>query len=44
MLELKALTKSYSNERRVLDRLSWTFEPGEFVAIMGDSGSANRPC
>jgi putative ABC transport system ATP-binding protein len=38
MLELRNLTKSYSNERRVLDRLSWTFGPGEFVAIMGDSG------
>ncbi|WP_342119663.1 ABC transporter ATP-binding protein [Pseudoduganella sp. OTU4001] len=38
MLELRNLTKSYSNERRVLDRLSWTFAPGEFVAIMGDSG------
>ncbi|MCE3261838.1 MAG: transporter ATP-binding protein [Pseudoduganella sp.] len=38
MLELRHLTKSYSPERRVLDRLSWTFAPGEFVAIMGDSG------
>lgn len=38
MLELRNLSKSYSNERRVLDRLSWTFAPGEFVAIMGDSG------
>ncbi len=38
MLELRKLTKSYSNERRVLDGLSWTFAPGEFVAIMGDSG------
>ena len=38
MLELRNLSKSYSSERRVLDRLSWTFAPGEFVAIMGDSG------
>jgi len=38
MLRLQNLTKSYSNERRVLDRLSWNFAPGEFVAIMGDSG------
>lgn len=38
MLELRQLTKSYSDERRVLDRLSWTFAPGEFIAIMGDSG------
>jgi putative ABC transport system ATP-binding protein len=38
MLQLRELSKSYSQERRVLDRLSWTFAPGEFVAIMGDSG------
>ncbi|XLZ72123.1 ABC transporter ATP-binding protein [Massilia sp. SR12] len=38
MLELRQLTKSYSHDRRVLDQLSWTFAPGEFVAIMGDSG------
>ncbi len=38
MLQLRELSKSYSKERRVLDRLSWTFAPGEFVAIMGDSG------
>jgi putative ABC transport system ATP-binding protein len=38
MLELKNLSKSYAAERRVLDRLSWTFAAGEFVAIMGDSG------
>jgi putative ABC transport system ATP-binding protein len=38
MLQLINLSKSYSNERRVLDRLTWTFAPGEFVAIMGDSG------
>jgi len=38
MLELHKLSKSYSSSRRVLDQLSWTFAPGEFVAIMGDSG------
>jgi putative ABC transport system ATP-binding protein len=37
MLELRQLSKSY-NGRPVLDRLSWTFKPGEFVSIMGDSG------
>jgi putative ABC transport system ATP-binding protein len=37
MLELRQLSKSY-NGRPVLDRLSWNFKAGEFVAIMGDSG------
>lgn len=37
MLELRQLSKSY-NGRPVLDRLSWTFNAGEFVSIMGDSG------
>ncbi|WP_373991510.1 ABC transporter ATP-binding protein [Duganella sp. BuS-21] len=37
MLELRDLSKSYGG-RPVLDRLSWTFKAGEFVAIMGDSG------
>jgi putative ABC transport system ATP-binding protein len=38
MLELRNLSKSYAGGRPVLDRLSWTFNAGEFVAIMGDSG------
>ena len=37
MLELRNLSKSY-NGRPVLQQLSWTFQAGEFVAIMGDSG------
>lgn len=37
MLELRDLSKSYGG-RPVLDRLSWRFKAGEFVAIMGDSG------
>ncbi|MHA4870698.1 ABC transporter ATP-binding protein [Duganella sp. PWIR1] len=37
MLELRELSKSYGG-RPVLDRLSWNFKAGEFVAIMGDSG------
>ncbi|NYE60906.1 putative ABC transport system ATP-binding protein [Duganella sp. 1224] len=37
MLELRQLSKSY-NGRPVLDRLSWQFQAGEFVSIMGDSG------
>jgi putative ABC transport system ATP-binding protein len=37
MLELRQLSKSY-NGRPVLDRLTWNFKAGEFVAIMGDSG------
>ncbi|WP_145648037.1 ABC transporter ATP-binding protein [Pseudoduganella lurida] len=38
MLELRALTKSYAAGHPVLDRLSYRFAAGEFVAIMGDSG------
>jgi putative ABC transport system ATP-binding protein len=37
MLELRALTKSY-NGRPVLNRLSYRFQAGAFVAIMGESG------
>jgi putative ABC transport system ATP-binding protein len=38
MLQLRNLTKSYPNGRRVLTDLSYTIEDGEYVAIMGDSG------
>jgi putative ABC transport system ATP-binding protein len=38
MLELREVTKSYANGRRVLERLSYTIGDGEYVAIMGDSG------
>ncbi|WUR15213.1 ABC transporter ATP-binding protein [[Empedobacter] haloabium] len=38
MLELRRLTKSYANGHPVLSELSYTFQAGEFVAIMGDSG------
>ena len=37
MLELRELSKSYDG-RPVLAGLSYRFEPGEFVAIMGESG------
>ena len=37
MLELRDLSKNYGG-RTVLDRLSHRFEPGRFVAIMGESG------
>jgi putative ABC transport system ATP-binding protein len=37
MLELRQLHKSY-NGRPVLNQLSHTFQAGEFVAIMGESG------
>ena len=37
MLELVNLSKSYGG-RTVLAALSHRFEPGEFVAIMGESG------
>jgi putative ABC transport system ATP-binding protein len=38
MLELRHLTKSYASGRIVLDRISYTLDSGEYVAIMGDSG------
>jgi putative ABC transport system ATP-binding protein len=38
MLQLRKITKSYPNGRRVLDALSYTLGDGEFVAIMGESG------
>ena len=38
MLQLRHLSKSYTNGRPVLADLSWHFKAGEFVAIMGDSG------
>lgn len=36
-LALEGLSKSYGG-RTVLDRLSWRFRAGQFVAIMGESG------
>jgi putative ABC transport system ATP-binding protein len=38
MLELRHLTKSYGNGRRVLSDLSYTLAAGEYVAVMGESG------
>lgn len=38
MLELRSLCKAYANGRQVLSNLSWQFAPGEYVAIMGESG------
>jgi putative ABC transport system ATP-binding protein len=38
MLELREVSKSYSNGRRVLSALSYTLKEGEYVAVMGESG------
>ncbi|HCY63773.1 MAG TPA: ABC transporter ATP-binding protein [Oxalobacteraceae bacterium] len=38
MLELRHLCKAYANGRQVLSDLTWRLEPGEYVAIMGESG------
>jgi putative ABC transport system ATP-binding protein len=38
MLELRQVSKAYSNGRRVLSSLSYTLAAGEYVAIMGESG------
>ncbi|MFM0039494.1 ABC transporter ATP-binding protein [Paraburkholderia strydomiana] len=37
-LECRGLSKQYGTGRIVLARLDFTLRPGEFVAIMGDSG------
>jgi len=38
MLQLRHLSKSWPNGRRVLHDLSHTLHDGEYIAIMGDSG------
>jgi putative ABC transport system ATP-binding protein len=38
MLELRQVSKAYTNGRRVLSALSYTLGAGEYVAIMGESG------
>lgn len=38
MLELRQVSKAYTNGRRVLSALSYTLRPGEYVAVMGESG------
>ncbi|HEY0846012.1 MAG TPA: ABC transporter ATP-binding protein [Noviherbaspirillum sp.] len=38
MLQIRNLSKSYPNGRRVLTELSYVIDDGEYVAIMGDSG------
>ena len=38
MLQLKNLSKSYSATRQVIANLNYTLAPGEYVAIMGESG------
>ncbi len=39
LLEVEALTKRYGNETLALDQISFTVQPGEFVAIIGPSGA-----
>jgi len=38
MLDVLEVSKSYGANRRVLDRISLSVAPGEYVAIMGESG------
>ncbi|HEX8955094.1 MAG TPA: ABC transporter ATP-binding protein, partial [Burkholderiaceae bacterium] len=38
MLQIKNVSKSYSPTRQVIADLNYTLAPGEYVAIMGESG------
>jgi putative ABC transport system ATP-binding protein len=38
MLEVRGVTKSYGADRRVLDAVTLTVAPGEYIAISGESG------
>ena len=47
ILKTEHLIKQYGKEPnivRALDDVSISVEPGEFVAIIGTSGSGNPPC
>jgi len=39
ILEMKNITYSYDNSRKILDNASYKFEKGKFYAIIGPSGS-----
>lgn len=39
ILEMKDITYSYDNTRKILDKASYKFEKGKFYAIIGPSGS-----
>ncbi len=39
MIEVKNLTKSLPNGRKLLDGISFTVNKGEFVGILGPSGA-----
>ena len=47
ILEVKNLCKTYGKGDtmvKALDNVSFSVEKGEFIAIVGPSGSGNQPC
>jgi len=44
MLQIKNLTKIYDDGTQALKNVSFEVKDGEFLIIIGLSGSGNQPC